>query len=443
MRIGTRNAPVGMRRPHVPAGSRFAALGAPLNHGKNGSKRQAPILIRIGMPRASSRAMRPRFSVLFPVVLALATAACVADDDGDEDVGSTDDAIAASGDLTAVFSTPRGDGQDDLSLENAMLDLVAKAAPGSRIRVAIYNWTRRNVARAFLDAAKRGVDVRVVLDAGENEDDDGKGYGPAVEMLRDGLPKGAVTLCARGKGSCIGDHINHNKFLLFSELTDGSKNVVVQSSANFTKAQLGQHNNAVIIRNDAKLYAGYLSYFQDLRAQRLDLSYNRELEGKRVRTFVFPRSGGDTVVNVLDNVRCKKGVSTIRVAMAFFTDERAEIAQRLVDLHERGCDVRVAMRKAGNGPVDASIIRRMKKGGLDVGLYPFESGNNIHSKYLLVDSPYETAAGVSRRKLVFTGSHNYTGTALRHNDETLARIEDPAIFAAYAANWETIKAQTK
>ena len=370
---------------------------------------------------------------------ALLASGCAADAAEEGDVDDTEEAVTASPDLSAIFTVPKGDGKDDTTIEDALVGLVGKAAPGSSVRVAIFNWSRKNVAQAFVDAKKRGVDVKVVLDGDENPIEPGN----AIAILMSGLGKDNVTMCTRGKGSCIGDNINHNKFFLFSALTDGSKNVVVQSSQNFTKAQLGEHNNAVIVRNDAKLYAGYLSYFQDLRDRKLNLAYDRELLGnKHVRTYVFPRVN-DTVASVLDNVRCKKGESRIRVAMAFFTEERAEVAQRLVDLQKRGCDVGVAMRKAGDGPVDASIIQRLKKGGVDVGLYPSENGNNIHSKYLLVDSPYEGANGVSRRKLVFTGSHNYTGTALHHNDETLARVDDPAVFAAFAANWKTIKAQTK
>lgn len=373
------------------------------------------------------------------ITTAGACAAPTADDGASESLGER---LDVSPDLSTVFATPKGDGLDDPTLENAMLDLLTKAAPGSSVRVAIYGWNRVNVAQAFVDASKRGVDVRIVLDTGVNKDAAGNANG-AVQLLAAGLPAGALTLCARGDGSCIGDNINHNKFLLFSQLTDGSHHVVVQSSANFTKSQLGEHNNAVIIRNDKKLYDGYASYFGDLVVHRLNLDYNRTLEGTHVRTYVFPRAAGDTVVNILDNVRCQKGVSTVRVAMAFFTESRKDVAEQLVRLQRKGCDVRIAMRKAGDGPVDASIIDRFVRAGIDIGLYPSETGNNIHSKYLLVDSPYEGTGGVTRRALVFTGSHNLTGTALRHNDETLARVDDPAVFAAFASNWTTIRAQAK
>jgi hypothetical protein len=358
-----------------------------------------------------------------------------------EQTGDTDDELASPAKMSTVFATPKGDGGEDPTLENAMLDLLAHTPSGAEVRVALYQWNRVNVADAFVAASKRGVDVRIVLDD-DNKTTDGKDYNAAVKTLLGGLPQGAVTLCTRGEGACIGDRINHNKFLLFSALDDGSKTVVVQSSANFTKAMLREHNNAVIVRDDAKLYAGYVSYFGDLRGQQRNPSYYRTLSGSRARTYVYPRADGDTVVSVLDNVRCKKGESSIRVTMAFFTEARGEIADRLIQKQADGCDVRVAMREANAGPVDASIIARLRKGGIEVGTYPAASGNQIHSKYMLIDSPYETSAGVVKKQLVFTGSHNYTGTALRENDETMMRVDDGGVFQAFWGNWKTVQSQS-
>jgi len=48
---------------------------------------------------------------------------------------------------------------------------------------------------------------------------------------------------------------------------------------------------------------------------------------------------------------------------------------------------------------------------------------------------------LSAATLVFTGSHNYTGAALRDNDETFLRVDDAAVFDAFMANWNTIRAQ--
>ena len=58
----------------------------------------------------------------------------------------------------------------------------------------------------------------------------------------------------------------HHKTFLFSELSDGSRNVVLQGSHNLTTTQLTMHNNAVIIRGDAALFAAYERTWRDLFA---------------------------------------------------------------------------------------------------------------------------------------------------------------------------------
>ncbi|MEU4520243.1 hypothetical protein AB0F52_16285 [Amycolatopsis sp. NPDC024027] len=45
--------------------------------------------------------------------------------------------------------------------------------------------------------------------------------------------------------------------------------------------------------------------------------------------------------------------------------------------------------------------------------------------------------------LVFTGSHNISGAALRDNDEILIKVENPAISAACQDNFSTILARAK
>jgi phosphatidylserine/phosphatidylglycerophosphate/cardiolipin synthase-like enzyme len=64
----------------------------------------------------------------------------------------------------------------------------------------------------------------------------------------------------------------------------------------------------------------------------------------------------------------------------------------------------------------------------------------VHSKYMLYTGHYNETA---HRSIVFTGSHNVSGAALRDNDEILIKVENPAISAAYAQNFSTILARAK
>lgn len=330
----------------------------------------------------------------------------------------------------AFFNTPQG-GAGDLALEAKITELVALAVPGSTVRVALFHWTRVQMATPFVEAAARGVDVRIVLDK-DNLDQAGE-HNAAVKALEAGLPAGSLTICRDGQaaGACIGTNINHNKFFLFSELADGSKNVVVQSSANFTKTQTELWNNLVVIRDDAALHAGYLQYWTDLQSQKQNPNYYTVIDGTtNVRAYFFPRDTGDTVDGVLDNASCPG--SNIRLAMAIFTTGRQNVADKLVSLKNAGCSVEAVL---GTGAAP-EIISTLQTGGVKVLPFEAPTGESVHSKYLLIDGMYN---GAPDRKIVWTGSHNYSDNALRDNDETLLKVDDATVFDAFLENWLKLK----
>lgn len=358
------------------------------------------------------------------------------DPDADADVEAPPDEPHPS--MNVIFTRPPDDCTEDTSIEEAWVDLIGAAPAGEAIRVAMYNWTRAPIAEALVAAAARGVDVRAVVDggqAGQLEDP-----GSALARLEAGLSPGGLTFCGGGEGTaCIGSVINHNKFLLVSGLEDGTRDVVVQSSANLTTSQTRQHNNALVVRGDAALFAAYLAYWDDLQTDDQDLDYYRSAEGDLpTKAYFFPRDrGGDTVANILGNVECEPG-ARIRIAMAHWTDGRPEVVAALERLADGGCTVEVITRQVNEVADELSD---------DVGLWLFPDipcpGSSaiiqVHSKYLLIDAPYGTEAPRAWRRLVWTGSHNYTGNALRKNDETLLKVEDDAVFDAFAEDWELMR----
>ncbi|MFT3694306.1 MAG: phospholipase D-like domain-containing protein [Kofleriaceae bacterium] len=416
----------------------------------------------------------------------IALTACSPALTGDDDIDSVPDPdadsdlaaqpyVSTAPHLEAVFALPGVDGTPDHTIEKSMNDMIDATPKGARIRLAVFGFKRTNVATHLIDAYKRGVDVQIVLDRNQNyahpapddldadEDDDNDlpspetdpgevvdlatgahDYNDATQMLLDHLPHDAVTLCTRGHGSCIGDHINHSKIWLFSS-TGGANHVVVQSSANV--ATLHLHNNSVISRGDRKLYNDYVAYFADLAAHQEDLNYYRIASGDHTIAYHFPRGDGltgddhDTVANILDKVRCN-GAShhTVYVTMAYWHD-RPQIDDRLVALKRAGCDVRINMRHGGTKGVSKATADRFVANHLDVAFYPTDGGTNIHSKILIVDAIFGDDGDRSVRQLVWMGSHNFNNDALTSNDETILRVDNPGVFDAYVANWKAIRAQ--
>ncbi len=332
--------------------------------------------------------------------------------------------------FSAVFSTRSASSAQSTAVEDAIVTMIRQAVPGSRIRIAIFNFSRNNVSAELVAAHRRGVDVRIVLDGGTPSDP-----GTEVPTLRAGLGVDRVTVCDAPGTSCIGSGIMHHKTFLFSQLSDGSRNVVLQASHNLTTTQLSMHNNAVIVRGDDALFAGYESVWNDLRRDVEVPDYYRIIDGMFLtRAYFFPRASGDTVVSIIDNASCD-ATSRIRVAMAFFTDARIAVAQALARRAREGCSVSVVI---GNGeiPAGSSVLSTLRAAGVVVTLYPTRTnGWGLHSKYMIIDAPYTGA----RRRLVFTGSHNWTGPALDSNDESFMKLEDGPLFDRYLDDWNHVR----
>ncbi len=251
----------------------------------------------------------------------------------------------------------------------------------------------------FAEALARGVDVRIITGV-----DDG-----AVPELAAALP-GRVLVCHNPAGDpdgCHGGRIHHNKFFVFSELADGTENCVVQSSANLTDLPLINANNTVVLRNVAALSGAYLDYWDALSVDIDDLNFYRTVASPSgVEAHYFPRAAAngttgslDPVVEILRDVRPADGGS-IHVAMAFWTAPRSAIVSWLSAFRSVGMEVGVL--------VDAEDTSTTIKNALSTGEITPATFPHRHSKYLLIDAMWRGA----RQKIVLTGSHNYTGSAL-------------------------------
>ncbi|WP_318275498.1 phospholipase D-like domain-containing protein [Streptomyces pharetrae] len=369
----------------------------------------------------------------------------------------------------AVFNDPAGTAADQNRIRDNLVSLIGDAPAGSSVRMAMYTFTDGPVRDALIAAKNRGVSVQVILDHFSSET---VTVGGELETLRTALgtdrtqPSWLLD-CGRNRG-CIGTRpltksdgspdypINHNKFVLFSH-TGGADNVVVQTSFNLTTHQRERlHNNAVTLV-DKGLYDIYRAYFDDQVAHAagagLSHYYKTPISttNPAYKAYFFPRketsgttyqtdASTDTVKLILDKVNCAAG-SEVRIAANLFY--RTHIADKMVSMVDAGCSVILAHDSDPNGGGDGvnsmgRTVEGILSGQLTQRVECWETppagrtGNiGLHSKYLLVNGTYE---GVAGKKIVWTGSHNYSYQALRSNDETLLKIDNAAVFDQYKAN---------
>ncbi|MFG2840232.1 phosphatidylserine/phosphatidylglycerophosphate/cardiolipin synthase family protein [Streptomyces zaomyceticus] len=383
-----------------------------------------------------------------------------------------------------VFNDPNS---TDASARGRILShlagLVDGAEAGSSIRISLYLFQSVYLANKLGDAHKRGVTVQVVVDA----DSRSTGLETLKTRLADpaGAPGSWVRTC-KPEEACLAldpgttaadpngtyDNVNHNKFFLFSR-TKGKgdvavDDVVVQGSGNLTSQDTDDWwNDALTVVGNTELFTAYRGYFDDLAAAAAGQipqvsEYAHDTQAGKAKVYFFPRSGSDTVVNILGTVAptgtpdsCagnSPGVGTadgrtrIRIAQGHIT--RTEVARKLWELAEAGCDIEIVYRSLDNWTADdkplgqvANWLTRPVTGKGRITLHQLDNdkrgGSDSHTKYLLIEGTYY---GGVNKKIVFTGSHTYTTTALRYNDETLLKYEDATVFDAYVGNFESQRA---
>ncbi|WP_219665776.1 phospholipase D-like domain-containing protein [Streptomyces bambusae] len=386
--------------------------------------------------------------------------------------GAVDDSVT----VTATFNDPAGTAAQQDAIRNQLISLVNRAPAGSEINGSVYLMTDGGVRSALVAAKQRGVRVKVIVDGDAVPDidpDSGKATGSEYSALAAASGLGTdltadswVMACPAARG-CIGNRdlgggddgaINHNKFFLFSKVGT-TENVVFQTSANLTTSQRRNlYNNAVTLPdNGSGLYTAYRSYWQDLLTYGSSgtglAHYYKTQDTGPYKTYFFPRQeksgttystdpGTDTVVSLLNNIDCAGGTSRIRIGMYAFT--RPQVADKLVQLQAAGCQVEL-LHNGEDGNLGTTVQNAIagklgyiaRCAGTATGSDGTSRTIGIHSKYLLVEGTY---LGVPQRKLVFTGSHNYTFPNLRSHDETLLKIDNPAVYDAFRSNFETVKA---
>ncbi len=370
--------------------------------------------------------------------------------------------VAQALQIDTVFNTPGFTGLSTPTVENKLLEMIKSSVAGSKIRVALYVVDREPLIKELVYASQRGVDVQIVLDGGNLPRV--KIAGHALEMLVNGFDGNQGLVCQGEADDCIkfcngpiagpikmlklkknyplgescrGLVINHNKLFLFSELSNGAKNIVAQTSANMAQHQLEMYNDLLIIKNDAIFFDHFTTYWGKLKEDKtvlLKKSFpNISTDENRLKAYFFPRLlGKDPVLNLLRKVNCKLPNSVIRAAQSAFT--RGGVAEQMKKLKTEGCKVEVIARIDPRQSSPGKKVREALTDSLVVlpfkGATPEEqSVNSIHTKIVLINASIDNSP--EKIPVVLTGSHNLDLFSLRSNDETLIEVRDQQIFDQY------------
>ncbi|GAA0349048.1 phospholipase D-like domain-containing protein [Actinoallomurus spadix] len=344
-----------------------------------------------------------------------------------------------------VFNDPEGSSARQYAIVRQIEHNIDTAPRGSVIRVAVYSINLKDFADRLIAAHKRGVYVKVLMDQ-HAKNAIWKGLVAALGSKVSS--KSASSYAALCYGGCMSHYYSggdpvawlHAKYYLFS---GGGRRTVTVSSANptDTQAEVAWNNSYTVVGNTG-LYNAYVKYFTDMSkgatgAHKANYYWTY---GSNPKAYYWPKAkgGSDTILSSLKLVTCSKTYPTqVRIAMFEWTDNRLSLAKQVAAMASRGCRVTVLYTKSA---VSSSVRSTLAKSKVDVrDSTQGRNGNGYaehytHNKYLLIDGRYN---GVSGRKIVFTGSANYTANALYHNDESDLKITSSAVYRAYLANFNS------
>ncbi len=363
-----------------------------------------------------------------------------------------------------TFNIPTGTSSEQLKILNKFMKAIDGAPAGSTIRMAFFSLTVPDFVTKLIAAKKRGVIVRVLQDDHEVS---ALWLQLAAALGGDHTKPSWAMLCHR---SCMSDEepsYLHAKLYMFSS-TYAVPYVTMVSSANptYTQARIGWNDLYTVTRNST-IYNASKTYFEDLTRGAIQDKVGNQSVGVPIdeyfsatsgkyKTYYFPQAGDnrfeDAMWLVMKNISCwgaaygygSGGRTVVKIAMYQWSVNRVRLANVLWDLDNKGCIVEIIYDPSMTDP---GIITALKAPGSHYGnpkLIPAREDRDrdgtpehyVHNKFMLVSGVY---AGDTSSKVVFTGSANWTNTALRYGNEITIKVNGATDHAAYLAAWERLR----
>ncbi len=389
-------------------------------------------------------------------------------------------AFAASKKLTrpsfsptaTVFNNPekKAGKSQNYKIINYINKAINSTTKDATVRISMYSMNIASSADAIINAHKRGVNIQFVTD------DHSEGSAQMVRIkkaLAKQTVKGQSSFFKACDISCTSDHtyedgegetmraFNHAKFITFSSTSKkadaDTKLVTMVTSSNLTSTQAEDGwNNLYTTVGDKNIYNFLRDKFLLMAKDKNLKSPYAELTSGIYKAYFFPRYEGkqndadsDTIMGVLDNVKCSgaaKGYgyadgstrrTIIRIAMYQWTQTRGYLADKLWQLNNSGCDVKIVVSKK---ETDKEVLQKLtrpttsKRRAIEVRDAD-KPGQYVHNKYILINGNYHDDTS---SKIVFTGSPNLTRVALRYNNELMLRVWSDSVHNSYLSNFNQI-----
>ena len=322
----------------------------------------------------------------------------------------------------AIFNDPAGKVADQYRILQTVVHDINGTPPGQDVRIATLAIQARSVVDALAAARRCGVHVRVLVPGRAWQDN-------AVVTLRHALGTDTsrdswITRCA---GSCTtkGDAgIMHVKSYLFSKVR-GVRDVTIYSSSNLTHGQATTRwNDAYQLVGDAEVYSSATRYFDKL-SRDAPTRFRRLTKADGYWQYYFP-AGRDFHLDVLDATRCHTASGSTVVDFVASIWKQEAVADKLGDLRDAGCDVRVVLSL---DKVERPVLHALRSRGVPTRVQAKSDADGAtHSKYIAIRGKHDGYIVHT----VYCGSLNVSGFSSGTANNNMFRIiDDKDAYAAY------------
>lgn len=286
-------------------------------------------------------------------------------------------------------------------------EALAQAIRGAKMRVdvAIYHLNLWSIRDALVEAHRKGVQVRVVVES-DNMDE--------VEV-QDLIDAGIPVLGDRRES------LMHDKFVVIdnAEVWTGSMNFT-------TNGAYYNDNNLVRIRS-SRLAENFTAEFEEMfEGDHFGEDIGGEtphpvltINGVQVETYFSP---DDNVANRLTALVNQAQDEVLFMAFSFTSDP---LSEALIGLVNRGVRVAGVMEESQYYSNIGSEYDRFRNAGIDVRL----DGNerNMHHKVMIIDE-----------SIVVTGSYNFSRSAEERNDENVLIIYNTQLAQQFLNEFDRV-----
>lgn len=266
----------------------------------------------------------------------------------------------------------------------------------SSLYMAMYDLTNKDIVQALIDAKDRGVELKVVTD---NDTIDEEGY-------QDLIAAGVDVQTDTNRYALM-----HNKFLVID------KNTTWSGSGNYTVYAFYRNYENFIRIEDSQVALFYIKDFNKIYNHTSEVITYKEFGDLEV--YFSPDSDfEEKIIELINNSQ-----SSIKFLAFAFTNDK--IADALIAAKNRGVEIQGVFDEEQDEFQDGSDYDRLLNEGIDVKLDG--SSYKLHDKVFIFD-----------KKIVITGSYNFTVQANEENFENSIVIYNADIAAKYLSNFTTI-----